>query len=123
MNPMTLHQMTERIGQLMEDRLGARGMGLRAKLAHRGGALPRAIRKQAAYLAEIETRAGNPKLAQHLDPDQVSAAYDACLRYLKPLGVSRRRNATISGIVASVSFSVLMTAAGVVAVMVWRGYL
>jgi hypothetical protein len=123
MNPQTLHQMAERVAALMEERLGARGTGLRAKLASRGRALPRRLRAEAELLAEAAARAANPKLARQVDMERVSAAFDALVRHLKPLGAGARRRGMALNFLASVAFALVVTGAGVVTVMALRGYL
>ncbi|MDP1669962.1 hypothetical protein [Phaeovulum sp.] len=123
MNPQTLHQMSERVAQLMEERLKARGTGLRAKLAHRGRALPRKLRAEAELLVEAEARSVSPKLARQIDMERVSLAYDALVRHLKPIGASARRATLAVNLAATVVFVLVVTAAAVLAVMVWRDYL
>jgi hypothetical protein len=123
MNPTTLHQMTERVAGLMEQRLGARGRGLQAKLAAKGRALPRKVRQAATVLAEAEQLAANPRLAMRMDAEQVSAAYDLCVTYLKPLGQGARVRGQILSITASIAFGLLVIGGALLGVIVWRGLL
>lgn len=123
MNPQTLHQMAERVAALMEERLGAKGTGLRAKLASRGRALPRRLRAEAELLAEAEARSLNPKLARQIDLERVSLAYDALVRHLKPLGAGARRRGLALNFLASTAFALVVTGAVVIAVLALRGYL
>ena len=122
MNPQTLHQMSARVAQLMEERLKARGQGLRAKLAHRGRALPRKLRAEAAILVEAEAKSLSPKLARQIDMERVSLAYDALVRHLNPLGAGERRVTWAINLAASVVLIGLITGAAVVGFMAWRGY-
>lgn len=122
MNPQTLHQMSERVAQLMAERLKARGTGLRAKLAHRGRALPRKLRAEAELLIDAEERALSPKLARQIDMERVSLAYDALVHHLKPIGVGARRRGYALDLAAIVVFVLIVTAVVVIAAMVWRGY-
>lgn len=122
MNPQTLHQMSERVAQLMAERLKARGTGLRAKLAHRGRALPRKLRAEAELLIDAEERALSPKLARQIDMERVSLAYDALVHHLKPIGAGARRRGYALDLAAIVVFVLIVTAAVVVAAMVWKGY-
>ncbi|WP_372837697.1 hypothetical protein [Phaeovulum sp.] len=122
MNPQTLHQMSARVAQLMEERLKARGTGLRAKLAHRGRSLPRKLRAEADLLCDAEAKSLNPKLSRQIDIERVSAAYDALVRYLKPLGAGERRTTLAVNMLATVVFVVVVTAGAVMGIMFWRGY-
>lgn len=121
MDPMALQQMTDRVARLMEQRLGAKGHGLQAKLRARSRALPRKVRRAVAVLAEAEALAAAPKIARQLDPARVQRAHDIAVHHLQPLGAADRLRATILGIAASVVLALLVTGAGVLAVMVWRG--
>ncbi|MFP1643950.1 hypothetical protein [Pontitalea aquivivens] len=121
MDPMALQQMTDRVARLMEQRLGARGDGLQARLRARSRALPRKVRRAVAVLAEAEALAAAPKIARQLDPGQVRKAHDIAVHHLQPLGAGARLRATVLGIAASVVLALLVTGAGVLAVMVWRG--
>ncbi|WP_415183795.1 hypothetical protein [Phaeovulum sp.] len=123
MNINSVQQMTGRVAQLMEQRLGAKGSGLRAKLAARGRALPRQVRRAVSYLAEVEAVVASPKIARQTDPDKITAAYDIAVRYLQPLGGQARFWSMVRTMVASVAFALLVTGAAVICVMVWRGIL
>ena len=123
MNPLTLHQMSERVAQLMEERLKARGTGLRAKLAHRGRALPRKLRAEAELLIDAEASSLSPKLARQIDMERVSLAYDALVHHLKPMGAGARRRGFALDLAATVVFVLVVTAVTVLGVMVWRDYL
>ena len=119
----TVQQMAERVAQLMGERLRVRGQTLEEKLRRGGRALPRRIRREAIILAEAAARARNPRLQMQIDHGDIARAYDACVRYLKPLGASRRRWNAIMNFVTSLAAIVLVTAVLVVAVLVWRGYI
>ena len=79
MSAISIQQMADRIASLMQDRLGARGTGLEAKLASRGRALPRKVRHAAKAVAETAAMAQNPKLLLQID--------HAALAHLPPVAV------------------------------------
>lgn len=122
MGVVTITQMADRVSALMQDRLGARGRTLQDKLRSAGRKLPRRVRDAAEGLAAAAEKAQNPKLLAQLDEELVAEAYDVCMRYLGGIGRAERRKAALSGIAASVAFSLLVVAAGVVGYLVWRGY-
>jgi hypothetical protein len=107
----------------MEERLGAKGQGLRAKLDSRGRVLPRKLRAEAELLVESTARAQNPRLARQIDPERAAAAYDALVRHLAPLGNGARRRRYALNLVATVVFVIMFTGGAVLALMAWRGYL
>jgi len=123
MGAVTIQQMADRVAELMELRLRARGSGLAEKLARGGRALPRRVRAAAGTLAEAAQMAQNPKLLVQIDELRVAAAYDICLHYLGPLGRGARRKGAALDILATIAFSLVVVAALVIGVLVWRGYL
>ena len=123
MGAVTIQQMADRVAELMELRLRARGSGLAEKLARGGRALPRRVRAAAGTLAEAAQMAQNPKLLVQIDELRVAAAYDICLLYLGPLGRGARRKGAALDILATMAFSLVVVAALVIGVLVWRGYL
>ena len=123
MGAVTIQQMADRVAELMELRLRARGSGLAEKLARGGRALPRRVRAAAGTLAEAAQMAQNPKLLVQIDEAQVAAAYDICLHYLGPLGRGARRKGAALDALATMAFSLVVVAALVIGVLVWRGYL
>jgi ribose 1,5-bisphosphokinase PhnN len=108
---------------LMRARLGASGETLEQTLRHRGRRLPRKIRRAAEQLARAESMAGHPRLRVLLDNAQVERSGRLLLNHLRPLGAAERRWRLFLSIAASMSFAFLVTVAGVVAVLIWRGYL
>ena len=123
MGAVTIQQMADRVAELMELRLRARGSGLAEKLARGGRALPRRVRAAAGTLAEAAQMAQNPKLLVQIDELRVAAAYDICLHYLGPLGRGARRKGAALDILATMAFSLVVVVALVIGVLVWRGYL
>jgi len=120
---MSVQQMAERVAALMEERLGVGGRGLAAKLDRGGRQLPKKIRAEARLLAEAAGLAHQPKLTATLDHARVAAAYDACVKYLAPLGRGDRRRALFRGIAGQIVAGLILTFVLVVTVLVLRGYL
>jgi len=108
---------------LMRARLGASGDTLEQTLRHRGRRLPRKIRLAAEKLARAESMAGHPRLRMLLDTADVERSGRLVVNHLRPLGASERRWRLFLSIAASMSFAFLVTVAGVIAVLIWRGYL
>ena len=108
---------------LMRLRLGARGETLEEALRQRGRRLPRKVRRAAVELAEAEAMAAHPRLRAMLDTAELERAGRMVVNHLRPLGAAERRRALLLSIAASMSFGLLVTVAGVIAVLVWRGFL
>jgi len=121
MSVTTVQQMADRVAALMEQRLKVAGKDLREKLRRGGRRLPRRIRREAEYLAEVAELALHPKMQLMLDDARIAAAYDACVKYLNPLGAADRMKGALIGVGGSIAFALLVVGAGVVAVLWWRG--
>ena len=121
MSAISIQQMADRVAQLMEDRLGARGAGLEAKLKARGRLLPRKVRTAASDLAKAAAMAQNPKLLLQMDHATLARDYDTCLRHL---GALKSRTGWLDGTLAvasSIAVSILLVVLLVIALLRWRG--
>ena len=123
MSAVPVQQMADRVAQLMEDRLHIRGNGLKAKLRHARGVMPRRVQAEAAVLAKAAETAQNPKLMMRLDHDRIAAAYDTCVRHLGSVGQWQRHKAAAINIGGSIAFRLFVVAGLLFAVLTWRGYL
>ena len=89
------------IMELMRSKLGIRARSFPAALARAGRRLPRPIRREGQVLAEALARADNPRLRDTAD----------------------RRRALALDILGALAFSLLLTAALVITLLAWRGFL
>lgn len=122
MSAVTVQQMADRVAALMEERLGIRGTGLSEKLRKGGRRLPRRVRREAEYLAEVAILAQNPKVQMLLDDDRIAAAYDVCLRHLRGVSGTDRIIGTILSVTGSIAVALLAAAALFIGLLVWRGF-
>ncbi len=111
----------EEIQNLMRDRLRVRGSTLARQIDRTGRLLPRAIAREARYLAQAETLVQNPKLVRMVDPARLSAAREKVAAYLRGVDPDRRRRDRLLGMLGLVSFQILVIGAALVAWLVWRG--
>jgi hypothetical protein len=118
MGAVTVQQMAQRISDLLDQRLQARGAGLEARLRHSGRKLPRRVRQAAGRLVVAEARSAVPKLLLQVDEGDVARDYDICVRYLSALSPVRGSMAAVVRIAASVAVGFLVLALGV-AGFVW----
>ena len=123
MSAVTIQQMVDRVAQLLQERMSLGGRDLSAKLRRGGRLLPRKVREGGELLAKAAEKAKNPKLLGQIDMGQVAEAYDTCVRHLMSVDPAGRRRDSIAGMIGSVGFGVLFLALGIIALLVWRGYL
>lgn len=121
MSAISIQQMADRIAVLMEEKLGARGTGLAAKLKARGGRLPRKVRVAAHSVAQVAEMAQNPKLLLQVDHGALARDYDICLSYLGRIKPRSGWLDSTVAVAASVAMSVLLVVLLVIALMRWRG--
>ncbi|WP_370303280.1 hypothetical protein [Pseudooceanicola sp.] len=111
------------IMELMRSKLGIRARSFPAALARAGRRLPRPIRREGQVLAEALARADNPRLRPTLDQPRLAAAAEALKSHLATLDNADRRRALALDILGALAFSLLLTAALVIVLLAWRGFL
>ena len=115
------------VAQLMVQRFGGARRGTQPDLAtmlrRRGGALPRRQRKAAQRLAALQDKARVPRVARQIDTGPALRDHAELVRYLRPLGMRRRWTNSAANISAAILFGLMILAAVVLWVLVWRGYL
>lgn len=123
MSMVAVHQMVERVSQLLEEKLGLGGRDMATKLRRGSRLLPRKVRDAAGRLARADEKAKNPKLRSQIDMGRVAQDYDICVRHLSAIDtVSRRRGAFMS-MVESVGIGILIFGIGAIGLAWWLGYL
>ncbi len=123
MSSVAIQQMADRVAQLLEERLGIKASDLASGLRKGGRALPRRVREAGELLAVSAAKAKHPKLLGQIDMGAVTEAYDACVRHLMTIDPAGRRRDTFSGMVRFVGGGILLLAIGIIAVLVWRGFI
>ncbi|MFD0978941.1 hypothetical protein [Tropicimonas aquimaris] len=107
---------------LMREKLGVRGADrLEVKLRRAGGLLPRALRKDAKYLVDMEKLYANPKLRRQIDSARVSEASANLRRHLEAIDPRDRRIGWMLGVVTPLAFNLLLIAAAFITWLVWTG--
>jgi len=122
MSAVTIHQMADRVAQLLEERLGLGGRDLSAKLKRAGRMLPKKVRDSGKVLAAAAHKAQNPKLLGQIDMGDVTEAYDVCVKHLIAIDPVGRRRDLFAGMVGSVGLGVLVLAVALLGFLAWRGY-
>jgi hypothetical protein len=123
MSSVAIQQMADRVAQLLEEKLGITGTDLAARLRKGGRLLPKRVREAAQILSDSAEKAKNPKLLAQIDMGAVSDAYDTCLKHLSTIDPAARRGDTLSGMVRFIGGGLFLLTLGIIAVLVWRGFL
>jgi len=123
MSTVTIQQMAERISALLTERMHIKGRDLGEKLARGGRRLPRKVRRAADALREAAEQAYNPKLLLQINDETVATNYDICLKYLGALNKGHKMRGVLLGLSTSILFSLLVVAALVLGVLMWRGFI
>ncbi len=121
MSAISIQQMADRIAALMEQRLGAKGHDLEAKLKSRGSSLPRKVRLAADGVAKAATMAQNPKLLLQVDHEALARNYDIALRHLNAMKARSRWMDTTLAVATSIAMSLVLAALLVIGLLRWRG--
>lgn len=111
------------LNTLLDEKLGLRKGSLGQRLRRAGRRLPAATRDDLRALAEAETLAGHPRLSQRLDPAGLERAYRDAAAYLQALDPAAARKTALLRLAGVIAGNLLLVAALLVAVLVWRGFL
>ena len=123
MEKVVVDQLVARISALLREKLGMRGNSLEARVRRAGRALPRYVRRAAKELVDAERMAQEPKMLLRLDPKQVSAAYDTCVKYLESIDEKALKAKAVVGFAARMIMQVIVIGAIALVVLRWRGYI
>lgn len=107
---------------LMREKLGVGGEDrLDAKLRRAANLLPRGLRKDAKYLADVENICRHPKLSRQVDLQRARRAERNLRRHLEALDPWDRRLGKILGVLVPLAFNFLLIGAGVIVWLVLSG--
>lgn len=118
-----LNEKSETLKTLLRSKHGARGKSLTARIDHAGRRLPKRVQAQARVIAEAEKMPAHPKLAATLDHARIAKAYDAVQDHLNGVDPKERRKGKLLGWLGGQVFNLMLVSAGLIAVLLWRGYL
>jgi hypothetical protein len=106
----------------LQARLGARGRSLAARLKRAGRRLPKEARAAGAQIVAAQQMAAHPRLARLVADDRTDAAFATLTAHLKGIDPADRRKGAVLSLAGAVVFDLLVVAALVIAVLVWRGF-
>ncbi len=106
---------------LLRTRLRVGGRTFARQIDKAGRRLPRAIARDARFLAQAETLVQNPKLARMVDPQRIADARARVTDHLRGIDPAVERTDRILRLLALISLQVFVVAGCLVAWLVWRG--
>ncbi len=118
---MDLQEMADGVARQMGRRLGLRGRDLEAKLCRSRRVLPGHVRMEAQLLADAARRARDPRQQMRIDPGRATRAYTQCMGWLRTVDPRQRRRHRMLDWAAGLAFQLLLLAALVIGVILWRG--
>ena len=121
MDQDALTQQIEEVRRLMAERLRLRGATLEDQVRRARNLLPRALIREARYLAQAETLMRNPKLARMVDAEKARGARDRLTAHLMAVDPKERRKDRILGILGGLAFNLLLVGALAIIWLRWRG--
>lgn len=116
-----LQPQVDEVRNLMATRLRVRGKTLGQQVRKAGRLLPRAERREAVYLAQVETVMNHPKLSRMVDATKAAKAHQRVVTFLKTVDPVDRRKGQILGLLGSLAFAAIVVFIVVVVVLVQRG--
>ena len=117
-----IEQNVAEIRALLESKLRVRGASLAVQARKAGRRLPRAVRRDLAYLIESSELIRNPKLVRMVDTNHTARAYRNTVAFLERVDLREQRITKLINLAAAIALAVLATAALVIFVLVQRGY-
>jgi hypothetical protein len=121
MRNRTIKARNDALAHVVGEKLDVPGDDLGTVISRAGRALPRRLRKDAAYLTLTETMAGHPKLYHLVDPRRRKRAERALRAHVQDLDPARDRWDRTLGVIAGIVFGLLVFFGLLVTVLAWRG--
>ena len=120
MTPEDIRQKADEVSALMRAQLGLHGADLARQVARAGRMMPRALRREARYLAQTAAMAENPKLVRMVDFARVSRAHGQVSAFLNGQDPRQRRANAVIGVVGVIAFNLLVVAMILIGWLAWR---
>jgi hypothetical protein len=119
MNATLLDTQIEELRALLRTRLSIRGKTLPAQIRKAGRLLPRAVRRDATFLAEAQAMMQNPKLARMVDPAKLDLAHKSVVTFLESVDPKERRKDRLLGLLGYLALNFLLFGAAFITWLVW----
>jgi len=119
----TVTERSDRLADLIEERLGVRGRGLENKLRRAGRLMPTWVRREAEWLIEAQRLCGHPKLMMQIDPSTLESAFSRCEKWLRNVDPAKRRKDRVLRFLGTNAANLLLISGAFTAYLVWAGHL
>lgn len=114
MGAARLDRMSDELGRLLAERLGARGHTLKERLRSAGRLVPRRLRRVGQKLVEAETLAAHPRLARQIDMAELERGQADFVRWLRGIDRAEARLTALLRFLAAMVINVAIIAALVI---------
>jgi len=121
--PDALDRQVEELRRLMAERLEVRGASLSEQVRHAGRLLPRGVRRDLRVVLQSQQMMHHPRLYLTVDQAKARDAGQRVADHLRGIDPAKRRTTRWLGMAGVISFNLILVFAGLVVVLVWRGYL
>lgn len=118
-----LNQRSETVRELLRTKLGLRGKTLAAQLKRAGRRLPARHHRDGQVILSAQDRIVHPKLATTIDEAELNAAFAGLMNHLGAVDPKDRRKGKLLGWMGYQVFNLMVIAALLVAVLLWRGFI
>ena len=106
---------------MMARRLRVRGRTFEAQVRKAGRSLPKAVRRDAVYLAQAEQLAQHPKLSMMVDAEKAAKAHSNVSTFLNGIDPRDRAKGRILNWLGSIAFVLIVAFVLAIWIMVDRG--
>ncbi len=107
---------------LIEERLRIRARTLDLQLRKARRFLPKAVQRDAHYLAQAGVLTQNPKLARMIDATKAERAYANVMAYMKAIEPGARRKDAVLRTTAVIALNLLLISGVAIWYLWWKGY-
>lgn len=121
MDQDALHRKTTELYDLLGRQLRVRGRDLPARIKNARRLMPRRIRRELLFLAEVNATFANPKLAKLVDAKRVHHAHRTARDWLNEVDPGQRRRDYIWAVAGGIGLAVFVTGGALISVLVWQG--
>lgn len=96
------------VQQLMAERLRIRGKTLDQQVRKAGRLLPRAVRREATYLAQAQGLTNHPKLSMMIDAGKATAAHARTVEFLRGVDPKGRLKDRVISALGAISLGLIV---------------
>lgn len=118
--PTTPTDHADMLSDLIGQRLGFGGDTLSDRVAKAGRKIPKHVRRDLMTVAEAADLTTHPKLSRQIDNKALTRAAERATTWLMTYDRAGRRRDAALDLLAAIVFNLVLVAAIVIAVMLWR---